>query len=441
MINNNTQICFSFQEKKTITINFAGGNITSDAGLLPIRQYDEKIGFTQRLARIISDKRKPCLIHHDLTDIVRQRLYGIIAGYEDANDSQYLCNDPVFLTITGNRLSDSLASQPTISRFETSIIAREVVKLNRFLLDHYLNRAKKRRRVIIDVDSTDDPCHGGQQLALFNGFYEQYMYHQLLFFEGTTGDLLGARLRPGNVHGSHRLGVELERIVKGIQERLHPKGIILRSDAAAASPHIYETAEKSGVDYLISLPVNSVLKRRVAKIVRRVKRGYKETDEKVTQYTGFWYKAQSWDERRRVVVKIEYDGQELKERFLVTSLRTGKACELFRLYGERGESENWIKEFKNNLKGDRLSCHGYVANAFRLLLFSCAYVLVHNFRSSALKGTALARATIETIRLKLIKVGALVKETVRRLWFYLSSGWPFRPLFIQVCKNLGFDTS
>jgi len=441
MINNNTQICFSFQEKKTISVNFTGGAITSDAGLLPIREFDEKIGFTQRLTEVINDKRQPYLIHHELTDLIRQRLYGIIASYEDANDSQYLRTDPVFLILTGHTLSDSLASQPTISRFETSIIAREVVKLNRFLLIHYLERAKKRRRVIIDVDSTDDPCHGGQQLALFNGFYGQYMYHPLLFFDGTTGDLLGARLRPGNVHGSHRLGVELERIVKGIQEHLHPKGIILRSDAAGASPHIYEIAEKSKARYLISLPANSVLKHKVAKMVRRVKRGYKETGEPATQYTGFWYKARSWDKRRRVVVKIEYDGTGLKERFVVTSLRAGKAGELFRLYGERGQSENWIKEFKNNLNGDRLSCHGYVANAFRLLLFSCAYVLVHNFRASVLKGTELARATIETIRLKLIKVGALVKETVRRLWFYLSSGWPFRPLFIQVCKNLGFDTS
>jgi hypothetical protein len=197
MINNNTQICFSFQEKKTITINFNGGNITSDAGLLPIREYDEKIGFTQRLAAIISDKRKPCLIHHDLADIVRQRLYGIIANYEDANDSQYLRHDPVFLTLCGHTLSDSLASQPTISRFETSIIAREVVKLNRFLLDHYIDRAQKRKRVMIDVDSTDDPCHGGQQLALFNGFYGQDMYHPLLFFDGTAGDLLGVRLAAG----------------------------------------------------------------------------------------------------------------------------------------------------------------------------------------------------------------------------------------------------
>ena len=167
----------------------------------------------------------------------------------------------------------------------------------------------------------------------------------------------------------------------------------------------------------------------------------RETSEKVKHYTSFWYQARSWDRRRRVVVKIEYGDEGLNVRFLVTSFRTGKACELFRLYGKRGESENWIKEFKNNLKGDRLSCHGYVANAFRLLLVSCAYVLVHNFRASVLKGTELARATIETIRLKLIKVGAMVKETVRRLWFYLSSGWPFRPLFIQVCKNLGFDTS
>lgn len=442
---NYTQISLSFQGAKIVTINFNGGNITSDAGLLPIREYDEKINFTSKVAQLLIDKRTPYLVDHQLIELVRQRLYGIIAGYEDANDAQYLRIDPVFLAITKRDSSKPLATQPTISRFENKVLAKEVIRLNRFLLDHYIARAKRHKRgkerIIIDVDSTADPCHGAQQLSFFNGFYDQHMYHPLLFFDGASGDLLSVRLRPGNVHGSHRMTVDLRRVVEELRRRLHTKQIIFRSDAAGASPYVYRVAEDLGIDYLIGLPANRVLKRRVAWLVSRAKQAYKRTGKAVKYYTSFLYRAKSWHKKRRVLVKIEYNEKGLNCRFLVTSFRVGVGKGLFDLYEDRGESENWIKEFKNGLKADRLSCHGYIANAFRLLLYSLAYVFIANFRADVLKRTELARATIETIRLKLIKVGAVVKETVRRIWFQLSSGWPFRPIFIQVCKNLCFDTS
>ncbi|MGB9719943.1 MAG: IS1380 family transposase, partial [bacterium] len=290
-------------------------------------------------------------------------------------------------------------------------------------------------------DSTDDPCHGVQQLSFFNGFYDQHMYYPLLFFDGSTGELLSVRLRPGNAHGSYRMTVDLKRIVKELQRRLDTKQIIFCSDAAGAVPGVYLVAEDLGIDYLIGLPANSVLKRRVAWLVSRARQRYKRMGKVVRYYTSFWYRARSWYKRRRVLAKVEYNEKGLNLRFVVTSFSRGEAEGLFDLYEDRGESENWIKEFKNGLRADRLSCHGYVANAFRLLLHSLAYVLVSNFRADMLKRTVLASATIETIRLKLIKVGALVKETVRRIWFCLASGWPFRPIFIQVCKNLCFNTS
>ena len=445
MIDNYTQISLSFQEAKIVTINFNGGDIVSDVGLLPIREYDKKINFTPKVVQLLIDKRASYLVDHKLIDLIRQRVYGIIAGYEDANDAQYLRIDPVFLAITNRDSSNRLASQPTISRFENWVLAKEVVMLNRFLLDHYIARVKRhkrgKRRIIIDVDSTDDPCHGGQQLALFNGFYDQHMYHQLLFFDGEIGELLSVRLRPGNVHGSHRMAVDLRRIVDELRRRLQPEEIIFRSDGAGAVPWIYRLNEALGLGYLINLPMNNVLKRRVVKVVAKAKRIFKKTGKPVKYYTSFWYRAKSWHKRRRVLAKIEYNEQGLNRRFVVTSFRVNGAHKLFDLYEDRGASENWIKEFKNGLKADRLSCHGYIANAFRLLLHSLAYVLISNFRADVLKRTVLASATIETIRLKLIKVGALVKETVRRIWFQLSSGWPFRPIFIQVCKNLCFDTS
>ena len=444
-INDYTQIPLSFQEGKIITITFNGGNIVSDAGLLLIREYDEKMKFTDQISKILTEQRDFHLIDHQLVDLLRQRLYGIIGGYEDGNDADYLRIDPVFLAITGRELSQPLASQPTVSRFENSVPGREVVGLNRFLLSHYINRVKKhnrgKKRIIIDVDSTADPCYGVQQLSFFNGFYDQHMYHPLLFFDGELGDLLSVRLRPGNVHGGHRLTVELRRIVEELQRRLQPPEIILRSDGAGASPSVYCVAEDLKIDYLINLPMNLVLKRRVAQLVSKAQRAYKKVGKPVKYYTSFWYRAKSWHKKRRVLAKVEYNEKGLNRRFVVTSFRADKASVLFDLYEDRGESENWIKELKNGLKADRLSCHGYMANAFRLLLHSLAYVLVHNFRLDVLKGTALACATIETIRLKLLKVGALVKETVRRIWFQLSSGWPFRLIFIQVCKNLCFDTS
>ncbi len=246
MTDNYTQISLSFQGGKIVTINFNGGNISSDAGLLLIREYDKKINFTPRVVQLLIDKRTSYLVDYKLIDLIRQRLYGIIAGYEDANDAQYLRLDPVFLAVTGRNKLMPLASQPTISRFENRVLAKEIISLNRFLLDHYITRAKRHKRgqerIIIDVDSTDDPCHGAQQLSFFNGFYGQHMYYPLLFFDGENGELLSVRLRPGNVHGSHRLAVELRRVV-----------------------------EELGVDYLIGLPGNSVLKRRVGWLVSRAK--------------------------------------------------------------------------------------------------------------------------------------------------------------------------
>lgn len=438
-----TQIGFTFQEKRIITVNFRGGQITTDAGLLPIREYDHRVGFTEKITQLITDHRTPYLIRHQLLDLVRQRLYGIIAGYEDANDADFLRHDPVMLTITNRRLDNPLGSQPTICRMENKVLAREIISLNKFLLNHYLSRQRRcpRKRLILDVDSTDDPAHGKQQLALFNGFYDQHMYYPLLFFDGETADLLGIRLRPGNVHGAHRLTKECERIVTELRKRFPKTQIILRSDAAAAGSSIYLKLEALKIDYLISLSINQVLRRRVAKFITRVEHCYRKTKKKVCHYTSFWHRAKSWQKRRRVLVKVEYGFEGLNLRLVVTSLRRGKARDLFDLYEDRSKSENWIKELKNGLFCDRLSCSSYIANAFRLLLHSLAYVLIHNFRFDVLKKTELARATIETIRLKLIKVGALVRVTTRRIWFYLSESWPFRGIYWQVVRRLRFDTT
>jgi hypothetical protein len=258
MRNNHTQFTFSFKAKKSITANFNGGMITSDGGLLLLHKYEEKIKFTELITNQLIDKRTAYLIRYDLDQIVRQLIYQNIAGYEDAIDANYLRNDPTFRLISNQAIKNPLASQPTISRFENMVTAREVVKLNRFPLDFFIQRYKQKppKRIILDGDPTDDPCHGAQQLSLFNAFYDQHMYYPLLIFEGGTASLLSVRLRSGTASGPSRLLLHLRWMVGRLRRKFPKVEIIYRSDAAAAVPAVYSVLRDIRVDYLIGIGIN-----------------------------------------------------------------------------------------------------------------------------------------------------------------------------------------
>jgi hypothetical protein len=433
-----TQVAFSFQPK--LRLDFRGGQMTTDPGLLLLRELDERLGLTKPLRSLIDDGRDDRWVLHSVGDLLRQRIYQIAAGYEDAVDSNLLRFDPTFQTLVhADGPGDPLASQPTISRLENRASWVDVQRLTDLSLRWFLQHGAKLRRsapqeVLLDVDSTEDPTHGHQQLALFHGKYDTYMYHPLLIFEGHTGLLLASRLRPGRAHDAEGLIPQLRRLLPRLRRSFAWAPIRLRADAGFAKPELYNFLEAEKVEYLLGIPHYQVLQPYTRPIVERARRRFERTGRPARLHSSFYYRAQKWSRRRRILVKVEVSSDGFNVRCVITN-RTGRAQDLFQIYNGRGEAENRIDELKSDLKADRLSCSRYRANAFRLQLHTLAYNLMRLLRHW-LQGTALEKAETATIRFKLFKVGARVQVTVRRIWFHLASGWPYRELLLQAHRAI-----
>lgn len=423
-----TRSGFRFQRK--LAIDFEGGEITQEAGLVLLREFDERLGLTQALSECVVDRRDRRYVKHTTSALLRQRIYQIAAGYEDANDATYLRMDPTFQTVVG-RLGTPLASQPTLSRLERTTTWKEIHRLGRAQLDWFCRHGQgKGRELILDIDSTQDPTHGQQELSFYNGHYDGHVYHPLLVFEGDGGFLLGSRLRAGNESGVTRLVPMLERIVPGLR-RLQGKKLVVRADGDFGCRELIEYCRGRGMEFVLGLRGNSRLEPWIEPIRKKLQATYEATGKAQRRYTSFRYQARTWKRPERVVAMVEHTGQGPNLRLIVTN-RRGRAKEIFRFYNQRGQAENYIKELKNEVAADRLSCHGFRANAFRLALHGLTYNLLTLFRQHALARTRLARASIGTIRLRLLKIGARVKRTTRRWWFHLASGWPGQPLFLGV---------
>jgi len=417
-----------------------GGALTSDAGVLLLRQLDERLGLTERLAACLPDGRDPSRVQHAVLPLLRQRIYQIACGYEDCNDADSLRSDPALKLAVGRAPQErDLASQPTLSRLENAVGAQDCYRLSEVLVGSYLerHRADPPPRIVLDVDATDDPTHGQQQLSFFHGYYNTYCYLPLLVFaqreRGGEQELLAAVLRPGNIHSGHRAMAILERVVERLRQAFPQCVIELRSDSALALPEVYEGCERLGLPYTISLPKNERLKALSLPWLSQARAIYAQTGEKVQVFGEFAYAAQSWPEKRRVIVKAEVMEKGENPRFVVTSRCEADPQALYRFYAKRGDPENRIKELKVGLKADRLSCHSFWANQFRLLLHSAAYVLLQAMRA-ALAGTELACAQVETLRLRLLKVGARVVESVRRVWVHLPSAYPWAYLWPTLAR-------
>jgi hypothetical protein len=419
------QLTFSFHPCKDVVADFAGGLISSDAGLLAVRELDERLGWTAAVAERLADPRDPVKVRHQRLAQVRQRLFGLIGGYEDANDHTRLRHDPILKTVAGVDLQKTLASQPTLSRFENAPTARQIAQLNRLLVEQFaqVHRRRRPKRLVLDIDPTDDPCHGGQQLALFNGFYDQHMYLPLLVFERSSGLLVGVRLRAGNVPASHRVVQLLRPIIRRLRQRWPKLDILLRADAGFATPVFYDFCEREGVGYLVGLPASNPLKHRTDWALDWLQERFRRRADPYRWIGGFRHQAASWPHPRRVLYKAEISSQGTNRRFLVTN-RKGLPGHLWPEYDDRGTAETYIDDFKNGLAADRLSCHRFVANAFRLLLTAVAYNLLRAFRTM-LADTELEAASIQTLRSRLLKIGARVRQTVRRVWVHLASGFAF----------------
>ena len=432
------QLSFSFYRHRAIRADFSGGQITSDAGLLPLRAFDQRYGLTRDLAKCLSEVREEDRVRHPGTALFRQRIYQIVAGYEDANDADRLRHDPAFQILADQPLGDPLGSQPTLSRWENSPAARDLVRLNEALLDQFIRlcgkQVRKRGEILLDIDSTDDPTHGQQQLSFFNGAYDQHMYHPMLIFERHTGCLLSARLRPGNASSHARIVPMLLRLVPRLEAAFPGVPIKLRGDAGFALPLLYEFCEFFGIQYAIGIPANSVFQHRAEPLQKKLKRRYRRSQLPQRSFSSFRHRARSWSRQRRICYKAEHTAVGTNLRFLVTNC-TGSASEVFAFYNDRGECENRIEELKNGFRADRLSCHRFLANAFRLLLHGIAYNLVNLFRLLQLPKPW--RSTqIETLRSRLFKIGARIRETARCIRVHLATGWPWQTLFHEVTLAL-----
>ncbi len=424
------QLIFSFYRHRPIQADFCGGQITSDAGLLPLRAFDERHQLTHDLAETLSDPRQDDRVRHDSLALLRQRIYQIVAGYEDANDADRLRHDPLLQILADQKLGEALGSQPTLSRWENAPSGRDLVRLNDALLKQFIRlcgkQVRKRGEILLDIDSTDDPTHGQQQFSFFNGGYDQHMYHPMLIFERHTGCLLAARLRAGNASSHARIVPLLLRLVPRLQAAFPKVKIQLRGDAGFALPLLYEFCEFFGIQYTLGIPANSVFQRRAEPRQRQLRRRYRRTQLPQRSFSSFRHSARSWSHQRRICYKAEHTAVGTNLRFVITN-RPGRASEVFAFYNDRGECENRIEEFKNGFRADRLSCHRFLANAFRLLLHGFAYNLVNLFRLQLPQPWRSGQ--IETLRAQLFKIGARVRQTARCVRIHLASGWPFQNLF------------
>jgi Transposase DDE domain group 1 len=422
---------------------FDAGRLTSDGGLPWVSAADRALGLCEALAACIPEWRQR-VVRHSLATLVRQRVYQIACGYEDQNDADTLRSDPLLKLVCG-RLPVSgadLASQPTFSRLENAVDRHAVEALARALVDVYVRERGRRgvpRQILLDLDGTDDPAHGNQEGVAYHGYYRQHMYHPLLVFDGETGHLITAVLRPGNVHAGRFAVLVLRRLLRCFQAAWPGATLELRADSGFAAPRLYAWCEANAVTYTIGLIPNAVLEPLAAPLLEDARAQSAERGGVKVRLAGAGrYQAKSWPHPRRVVFKAEVLAKGPNTRFVVTT-RDNDPLATYDFYVDRGGAENWIKDFKNALAGDRLSDHRFWANAFRLLLHAAAFWLLDTLRrwlADWFTATNAAAFQLDTLRLRLLKIGGRVRELADRVRLSLASSHPGEPLWLALAQRL-----
>jgi hypothetical protein len=418
--------------------SFDGGRLTSDGGLPWLGEAEAALGVCAALAVVPEWRRGP--VRHSLAALVRQRVFQIACGYEDQNDAATLRTDPLLKLVCG-RLPETgaaLASQPTLSRLENAVRATSCYRLALALGAVYLRERERGgvpARVLLDLDGTDDPTHGQQEGTAYHGYYRQHMYHPLLVFDGDTNQLVTAVLRPGNAHGARGAVAILERLVRALRTRWPGVAIEVRADSGFAVPELYAWCEATGVAYTIGLVPNPKLEALAAPLLAAAQAQQAATGAKVRLAGEAAYRAQSWPRPRRVVYKAEALAAGPNTRFVVTS-RPDPPLALYAFYVDRGEPENWIKDLKRACFADRLSDHRFVANQFRLVLHAAAYWLLDTLRRWLVAAGA-ERLQLDTLRLRLLKIGGRVRELLTRVRLHLASSHPGEPLWALLAARAG----
>jgi Transposase DDE domain. len=387
--------------------------------------------------RSINDKRDLRYIDHELVKILTQRIYSQTLGYEDCNDAEELKIDPIIEEAVGGEL----CSQPTLSRIENSIDKNDIYKISEYFVDQYIKGlSKDTKEIIIDVDGTDDPAHGNQQLALYNGYYGQYMYNELLFIDGKSGEIILPVLRPGNCHSNRWFVKILRRIVNKIRIRFKDVSIIIRADAGFSGAEFYELAEEQDLRFCIGITKNDRLWKEVEPQEKEIREKYLDKQEKHHIMVGpIEYKAESWKKSQKVYAKIESTGKGMNVRFICSNLEDRSADDLYyKFYVQRGEScENRIKEVKNMCYSDRLSCQKYLANYFRLFIASIVYEFYRQIKLLIIKtkDEEAKKWQIDNIRLYLMKIGAMFERKVRVIYIHYSKAFARKELFTELILN------
>jgi hypothetical protein len=436
---NRTPLPFSRAKKRNIEADFSGGVITSDAGVLLLREADRQIGLLDALDAAIPDPRHPLFIAHPQRTLLAQRVFGIACGYEDLNDHQRLREDPLWQAVAdhpGPDAAPELASPPTLCRLENRITRATLWRLAGVLVNQFIaSYQTPPEALILDVDATDDPVHGQQQHRFFHGYYDAYCFLPLYVFCGSR--LLVAYLRPSNIDPARHTAAILKLLVTRLRQAWPGVRIILRGDSGFCRWRLMRWCDRHDVRYILGLARNAVLEREAAPLLEQVERRHRGDGQSHRLFGTCHYAAATWDRPRRVILKAEHlRGDKPNPRFVVTNL-PGDARELYEdVYCQRGDMENRIKEQQLHLFADRTSCHQFLANQFRVLLAAAAYVLVEHLRRTALAETELERAEVGTIRLKLFKVGALVVRSVRRIIVRMAGGYAWRELFARVAGRL-----
>jgi len=402
-----------------------------------LREVDQRIGLIDAIDGCIQDPRDPDAITHTQRAMLAQRILAIALGYEDLNDHQALRTDPLFQVVTdrGIDAEQPLASTPTLWRLEDRVGRQAMVRIVEVFVEQFIaSHDGPPEQIILDFDATDDPLHGRQEGRFFHGYYDHYCYLPLYVFCGEQ--LLVPYLRPSNIDAAKHSRAILKLLVRRFRQVWPDVRIVLRADSGFARWRLMRWCDRNGVYYVLGLAKNAVLERQALPWTVPAEIHYDRTGDKQRLFGVIGYAAQTWDRTRRVIVKAEHNDGGANPRFVVTNL-PGDPQELYdELYCQRGEMENRIKEQQLGLFADRTSSYWFSTNQFRLLLSSAAYVLMEALRRLGLKDTDLAKAQVPTIRLKLLKIGARVKTTVRRVVFHLASGYPFQEVFRQVLLRL-----
>jgi Transposase DDE domain group 1 len=447
------QFVFGFHplKQREIRAQFDGGAITSDGGGLLLREVEKRIGIVHQFAACFTDYRNADLIEHTVKELVAQRVYGLALGYEDLNDHEELRNDPLLAVLVekSDPGQETLAGKSTLNRLElTRETASRRERYKKIVLDHgavdrllvqvFLEAHQEApKEIILDLDATDDPLHGKQEGRFFHGYYGHYCYLPLYIFCGEF--LLCARLRSSNIDASAGSVEELKRIVEQIRSAWPLVRMVVRGDSGFCREELMAWCEAEGVDYLLGLAKNERLKAEIVKEMGEAKAQYQQTARAARLFKEFVYQTRkSWSRARRVVAKAEHLEKGENPRFVVTSL-SGEPWPAQALYEEhycgRGDMENRIKE-QLMLFSDRTSTHYLRSNQLRLYFSSVAYVLLQMLRRLGLESTELAKAQCSSIRLKVLKIGALIRITVRKVWVSLAGGYPYVTLFRQVYEKL-----